>query len=213
MDKSKAINVLRGMKFMQRKEEAKRRALYEIEQQNQIEQHLRELDAANEADLPSSAPSATLPPPIIIRNSPFPRSGYLMACRTFDFNPNEVVTPPVEEFHPRETPIARSPPRARSESRGATEDLWEEDEEGKKEEEVDPSAPLWAPTPVATSNAAPVQPARTETKREGGGRFHPPNAINAPKLPKRLAKEMMARQGGSKRRRKDADDGAPVEES
>ncbi|GET88888.1 hypothetical protein, conserved [Leishmania tarentolae] len=40
MDKAKTLEVLRGMKFMQRKEEAKRRAAFEVAQRDEIERHL-----------------------------------------------------------------------------------------------------------------------------------------------------------------------------
>ncbi|KAG5500694.1 hypothetical protein JIQ42_04717 [Leishmania sp. Namibia] len=40
MDKAKTLEVLRGMKFMQRKEEAKRRAAFEVAQREQIERQL-----------------------------------------------------------------------------------------------------------------------------------------------------------------------------
>ncbi|CAG9574516.1 conserved hypothetical protein [Leishmania major strain Friedlin] len=40
MDKAKTLEVLRGMKFMQRKEEAKRRAAFEVAQRDEIERQL-----------------------------------------------------------------------------------------------------------------------------------------------------------------------------
>ncbi|KAG5492960.1 hypothetical protein JKF63_01540 [Porcisia hertigi] len=40
MDKAKTLEVLRGMKFMQRKEEAKRRAAFEVSQREEIEREL-----------------------------------------------------------------------------------------------------------------------------------------------------------------------------
>ncbi|AYU79132.1 hypothetical protein, conserved [Leishmania donovani] len=40
MDKAKTLEMLRGMKFMQRKEEAKRRAAFEVAQRDEIERQL-----------------------------------------------------------------------------------------------------------------------------------------------------------------------------
>ncbi|EKF39408.1 hypothetical protein MOQ_000367 [Trypanosoma cruzi marinkellei] len=88
MDKSKTLEMLSGMKFMQRKEETKRRQRLEMDQQKQLEEQLQAKSGArhgtNEMSIGSASPfirkkvTAT-----ILYDSGFPRESYTLARRSF----------------------------------------------------------------------------------------------------------------------------------
>ncbi|RNF26500.1 uncharacterized protein Tco025E_01205 [Trypanosoma conorhini] len=87
MDKSKTLEVLRGMKFMQRKEETKRRELFELDQQKRLEEQLQAASGAGngvsgvsiaQSPLATKRCGAT-----ILYDTGFPRESYNFARRSF----------------------------------------------------------------------------------------------------------------------------------
>ncbi|CCW66073.1 unnamed protein product [Phytomonas sp. Hart1] len=210
MDKSKALNVLLKMKFMQRKEEAKRRALYESQQYDEIEDRLHERTTVVNGEFPSSSSAhfATLQEPIILDNSSFPRSGYQYARRLFTTNTETISKRLAEESHNISNDnIERCTSREKSESSIEAYNIWDEVENDPSAISIDSTGPKKCSVRNDTLDSVknPESEAKHTTQSRGNietKRFHPPNAINAPKLPKRLAEEM-TRQKGTKRRRKD----------
>ncbi|ESL11066.1 hypothetical protein TRSC58_01193 [Trypanosoma rangeli SC58] len=87
MDKSKTLEVLRGMKFMQRKEETKRRELFEIDQQKQLEEQLQVASGAGHATRGVSIGQSPLArkwrSATILYDTGFPRESYSFARRSF----------------------------------------------------------------------------------------------------------------------------------
>ncbi|KEG12477.1 hypothetical protein DQ04_01681070 [Trypanosoma grayi] len=88
MDKAKTLEVLRGMKFMQRKEETKRRELFEVDQQKQLEKRLRAAAGAMDGDptvpLSHAQPAGKVSGfATIVYDNSFPRESYNLARRSF----------------------------------------------------------------------------------------------------------------------------------
>lgn len=68
MDKARTLEVLRGMKFMQRKEEAKRRATFEVAQREKIERQLHANGGDNSGSGASHLTGSTADPTSIKRS-------------------------------------------------------------------------------------------------------------------------------------------------
>ncbi|EAN87066.1 hypothetical protein C3747_69g146 [Trypanosoma cruzi] len=88
MDKTKTLEMLSGMKFMQRKEETKRRQRLEIDQQKQLEEQMQAKSGARHGTSGMSIGSASpftrkKATATILYDSGFPRESYSLARRSF----------------------------------------------------------------------------------------------------------------------------------
>ncbi|SCU66391.1 uncharacterized protein TEOVI_000491100 [Trypanosoma equiperdum] len=89
MDKSKTMEILRSMKFMQRKEEAKRRELFEADQKRRMEERLHKPSAAGSGT--SGAGDGSFVTPAI--NGPSTDTGRKTATIFYDVNfPRELYS-------------------------------------------------------------------------------------------------------------------------
>lgn len=144
MDKSKTVEFLRGMKFMQRKEEAKRREIFEVKRRDNLK-----------AQTVSGGAAAESKPTVIHYNS-FRSAQYTLSRKSF------LREAPKAE--PASAPSATDPQL----------EEWMEESDGEGDED---------PTGVGK---------KTENE-DGEGRFFLSESSRAPKMPKRLEKEMRQR--------------------
>lgn len=188
------------MKFMQRKEEAKRRALFEAEQREEVESRLGDTTSHR---LPSHHPVSS--GPTILVGSSFPRQSYALSYRSFCAK--EEGQPTVGDLHP---------PEAAQE--GAEEDAqqadhWLNDVTCVNGDGLDvghdPTIPV-DPSLVSSKSSKQTEQLSEATSlppADGERRFYPQGAIRAPKLPKRLAHDVQIQQPMSKRRRVEEKEG------
>lgn len=226
MDKAKTLEVLRGMKFMQRKEEAKRRALFEAEQREEIESRLAGGSSDDHGGAPASSSEGfshtaaschgrggDQAGPTILYDLAFPTSAYALSRRVFhpaastpggdevgrkeattDGNDGSAVaTASSSSVHADNTTsvnAADAGKASRKRARNKEDEEEEEDESAEhdsesegNEDSEDPSAPAY--------NSAHGQ-------ASSRGRFYVEGGIRAPKLPKRLERDMAERAAKAK---------------
>lgn len=154
------MEVLRGMKFMQRKEEAKRRTLYEHEQRDQTEHAVRVASGSSDgAEAGKRRPKG----PVIIYGHTVPTSAYTLGRRSFRQAHAAIVVDDLLGAPVRSADVE-------DQDEKPTENIWgDDDATAFVGEAEDPTA--------ATSSCS-----------TGGDRkrFHPSGASRAPKLPKKL---------------------------
>ncbi|CAD2219936.1 hypothetical protein ADEAN_000745000 [Angomonas deanei] len=132
MDKAKNMEVLRSMKFMQRKEEAKKRAMYEVEQTKDIERRVLSAQQSNRKRQREG--------PIIIHENTFPTSMYGYSRMKFHSKVDDVVDN--QESAPKTGDAVEDALAAlKGDNRDADEDhsSEEEREEEEEDESLDPT--------------------------------------------------------------------------
>jgi hypothetical protein len=213
MDKAKTLEVLRSMKFMQRKEEAKRRATFEVAQREEIERHLHADDSGNVAASGQRGGPARA---TLLYDDAVPASFYGLARRSFTDalgEPSSVVEDKeaVDGRSSSKVPRASSPNAASaaaatqpyaddnavfdSDEESLEEDLWEE-----KRGELDPTAASQR-AGSRKGHATPQTRTRTNASSRSDGRFTVQAAVRAPKLPRRLEEAVTEEERQRKRRR------------
>ncbi|KPI88938.1 hypothetical protein ABL78_1983 [Leptomonas seymouri] len=226
MDKAKTLEVLRGMKFMQRKEEAKRRATFEVAQREALERHLHNDDSGSTAALSRkhSGPARAT----VLYDDAFPSSFYALSRRAFTDTlggPSSIET--AEDGKERlegvgcssDSPMASLPAAAAAEesdngsAMGSDEesigDLWGNEEGGEDNREDTEDDPTAAPG-SKKQRRKPASQQGTHKASRGGrsdGRFTVQTAVRAPKLPRRLEEAVAEEERQRKRRRADDGDG------
>ncbi|KPA79057.1 hypothetical protein ABB37_05590 [Leptomonas pyrrhocoris] len=224
MDKAKTLEVLRGMKFMQRKEEAKRRATFEVAQREEIEHHLH----ADSTSGTTAAPGKRRGGPAratVLYDDALPSNLYGLARRSF----TDTLGEPSDLETLREVGkddgvgTSSSPTAAAGEHNNdidgnavdsgeeEVEDLWgsedaSEGDDKKATVEEDPTAAPGRHLPRKKKSAA---HRHTNNASKGGrhdGRFTVQAAVRAPKLPRRL-EEAIAEEERQRKRRRAEDDG------
>ncbi|KAG5503944.1 hypothetical protein GH5_04800 [Leishmania sp. Ghana 2012 LV757] len=225
MDKVKTLEVLRGMKFMQRKEEAKRRAAFEVAQREQIERQLLHpgTDSSGVSGGPSDGGSFALRPyrsggqarATVLYDDTFPAYAYGLSRRSFTeaMGGGGGAVSIAAESETLLKGVNTSPT-----SRDAALD----DSDVASGEEVED---LWGG--VDDESAVDYLTAAPDRRRKGGeksracrgdrdqharsdGRFIVKSSLRAPKLPRRLQESVEEQERQRKRKRAEGEGDAGV---
>lgn len=234
MDKAKTLEVLRGMKFMQRKEEAKRRATFEVAQRDEIErQLLRPGGDAGSAGATGSrrglaAGTAAAPTrATVLYDDSFPAHAYSFSRRSFtetlggahDDDPlasssidgtAQLDGGAIEQAIPLHDAAAAS---TSSLSRGHAAGGGGNGSAGTSGDDDEEIEDLWGGEEDAEDPTA--APARRHARRgdashegeHGDGRFVIQSSVRAPKLPRRLQETVEEEERQRKRRRAEEQEG------
>lgn len=193
MDKSKTLEVLRGMKFMQRKEEAKRRATFEVQQKEQVSRIL-DHHQAMKVDSENGMQRSATGPTFLLDNS-FPIASYQLSRRSFataDVKDTAAENDHDDDLHQRKV-------EADALSKGS--DGSDDDNDWADE---DPTSLYGGAFHDATTGSTEQKITKEEkemAETAGGERFTVDGAVRAPKLPRRL-RETIENEKQAKRRRR-----------
>ncbi|KAI5688102.1 hypothetical protein MNV84_04138 [Leishmania braziliensis] len=233
MDKAKTLEVLRGMKFMQRKEEAKRRAAFEVAQREEIERQL--LNPGTDSSGVSRGTSDGGPSELrhsrgdgparatVLYDDSFPAQAYGLSRRSFtetlagggaaliteglgDTGANLVEGAVESEILLRNVGAAPTLADAALDHSDVSSDETEDlwgDEDAKGE----------VSDPTAIPDRRLQGGEKTRTRRGDGdpharsdGRFVVKSSVRAPKLPRRLQESVEEHKRQRKRKRTEAED-------
>ncbi|KAK7195743.1 hypothetical protein NESM_000504900 [Novymonas esmeraldas] len=225
MDKSKTLEVLRGMKFMQRKEEAKRRATFEVAQRAELEQQF--VHAGSGGDDSGGVGASTSGPrhvsgaarAIILYDDAFPMQGYGLSRRSFtdalDGSAGATALAPFGngaiEQQVSLADVGTSPTSADitdaaldeavATSEEEVEDLWGGDS-GEDDTDGDAVDPTASPDARRRGGGWKGGDGRgSGSGARGDGRFVVASSVRAPKLPRRLQESVEEQERHRKRRR------------
>ena len=225
MDKARTLEVLRGMKFMQRKEEAKRRATFEVAQREKIERQLHANGGDNSGSGASHLTGSTADP----TSTNFYR---LARCAFTDTlgGPSASAVEAIEVGHEAADGVKVDAASSTGVADDgvvdsddeSVEDLWDGEDEADGLNEGDEAI---ATAEASDPTAAFVVHCDNSKKRQktpgtqhgsnrkekqavrNDGRFTVQLAVRAPKLPRRLEESIAEEERERKRRRaKDSDD-------
>lgn len=199
MDKAKTVEFLQGMKFMQRKNESKRRELFEAQRRRALldGEEVQE-DSASFHGKDSVKTDGRSARPTVLRDNGFPVSQYPFSRQSFYVAPPVVVSSTSNE-------AGRKRPREEGgddveDVEGDAIDLWNEEEEGSEGEMQDPTAvgAAHAPREQTTESAPRAYGAEESSGSEGGEdssqkRFILSQSVRAPPLPKSLIEKVAGR--------------------
>ncbi|KAG5477702.1 hypothetical protein LSCM1_04998 [Leishmania martiniquensis] len=234
MDKAKTLEVLRGMKFMQRKEEAKRRAAFEVAQREEIERQLLHPSAGNSGA--SGGGSSAVGQDrgggksrvTVLYDDAFPARAYGMSRRRFTETVSDGGTSSIAaelgnadvslrdgavepKAFQKDAGLSPTSAYAAPEDSDVTsgdevEDLW-----GSVDEEADANDPTAAPR-TRRQGGEKGRACREDHDQHvrGDGRFTVKSSLRAPKVPRRLQENVEEQERQRKRRRAEGTEYADV---